>query len=57
MKIRLRKSKHYKFGLYLAKGEVREAIILQDGTAKVEANGKGSNVWLTLGKKDFEIID
>lgn len=58
MKIKLLKNKSYKFGYYLANGEIREAKKMDDdsGRCQVEADTKGSGVWLTLGKKDFEIV-
>ena len=55
MKIRMLKNKRYKFGLYLAKGEVRTAR-LNNGIYQTEANQKNSGIWLALNRKDFEII-
>ncbi len=52
MKIKLTKSKFYKFGISLAKGEVR-TLRQHYGKYQVETD---SGVWLTLNRKDFEII-
>jgi hypothetical protein len=56
MKIKLLNSKFYKFGISLAKGEIRECRV-NDGIYQVEANKKGSGVWLSLKKKDFEVVE
>ena len=56
MKIKLLKDKYYKFGVSLAKGEVRERFKETNGLWQIEANEFGSDIWLTVERNDFEFV-
>jgi hypothetical protein len=54
MKIKILKDKSYKFGLHLAKGEVRDAIWSEDANAYQVKSSE--NVILNVSKKDAKVI-
>jgi hypothetical protein len=55
MKIKLLKDKHYKFGLHLANGEVRDAVWNKDANCYQIISSEG--IILSLRKSDVKVID
>lgn len=55
MKIQLLKDKRYKFGFYLAKGEIRDAV-WNDASNRYQTK-TSEGVILSIPKKDAVVVD